>query len=174
MCCLTRWALRFTAALLAGSGCPAADAVAPGRLVTDPPTLENLGFRWYLEGDDNRNAAVTVSYRRKGEPRWREALPLLRVHRELVNRDYGPYQAGNLFAGSVLFLDPGATYEVRLVMTDPDGGGDTRTITATTRTEPTAYPRGRRLHVYPEGFQGQAAGGSFRGQIGRASCRERV
>jgi len=165
MCWLMRWALRFTAALLACAGCPAADAVAPGRLVTDPPTLENLGFRWYVDGDDNRNSAVAVSYRGKGEPRWREALPLLRVHRELVNRDFSPYQAENLFAGSVLFLQPGATYEVRLVMTDPDGGGDTRTITATTRTEPAAFPGGRRLHVYPEGFQGRAAADSFRGLL---------
>ena len=39
----------------------------PGELVIDPPTLINLGFEWLIEGDDNRNAAVEVSYRRKGE-----------------------------------------------------------------------------------------------------------
>ncbi|MCP5114865.1 MAG: hypothetical protein GY953_28885, partial [bacterium] len=38
----------------------AADRVAPGSFLIDPPTLENLGFRWYIEGDANRNASVAV------------------------------------------------------------------------------------------------------------------
>jgi hypothetical protein len=37
--------------------------VRPGELVIDPPTLINLGFEWIVDGDDNRNAAVDVSYR---------------------------------------------------------------------------------------------------------------
>jgi hypothetical protein len=129
----------------------AQDQVVPGRLLIDPPTLENLGFRWFIEGDDNRNASVSVSYRKKGERQWREALPMLRVHHEVVNQDYGAHRVGNLFAGSVLFLQPATTYEVRFVMQDPDGGAPPqKVITATTRGEPRAFEGGRKIEVRPE------------------------
>ncbi len=167
---LTGWPVRLAALVLASTVCLAADAVAAGRLVVDPPTLENLGFRWYIEGDDNRNAAVAVLYRKKGEREWKEAQPLLRVHGELVNRDYGPHRVGNLFAGSVLFLQPGTAYEVRLVMTDPDGGGDTKLVTTFTRTEPVVWARGRKLHVYPEGFRGRRAADSYEGLMAAYSA----
>mgnify|MGYP005849961815 CR=1 FL=1 len=128
----------------------AADGVSPGRFIVDPPTLENLGFRWYIEGDDNRNASVAVSYRRPGERDWKQALPMLRVHHEVVNQDYGPYRTGNLFAGSVLFLQPGVKYEVRFVMEDPDGGAATpKTVTATTRAEPALRAGRRQVRVRP-------------------------
>ena len=140
----------IVAFLLFGASVLAQDQVSPGRFVVDPPTLENLGFRWYIDGDDNRNASVSVSYRRKGDPEWKQALPMLRVHRELVNRDYGAHRVGNLFAGSVLFLRPATTYEVRFEMQDPDGGAPPqKTIVATTRGEPRAYARGRKIHVHP-------------------------
>lgn len=143
--CPRRWLLLYCACALAQ------DQVIPGRFVVDPPTLENLGFRWYIEGDDNRNASVSVSYRRKGGGEWKEALPLLRVHRENVNQDYGAHRVGNLFAGSVLFLEPATAYEVRLAMRDPDGGAPPpKIVSVTTRGEPQASERGRKLDVYPE------------------------
>ena len=98
------------------------DEIQAGRFLIDPPTLENLGFRWYVEGDSNRNARVDVAFRREGDAAWKDALPMLRVHYEIVNQDYGPYRVGNLFAGSVLFLKPATQYEVRFTMSDPDGG----------------------------------------------------
>ncbi len=148
-------------ALLLGVG-GAGNAVVPGDVVVDPPTVENLGFRWYIEGDSNRNASVAVSYRRQGEEAWKPALPMLRVHHEVVNQDYEPYRAGNLFAGSVLLLEPGTTYEVRLSMTDPDGGAPPpRVLTVATRSEPEAPSGGRQLHVYPADYEGARPAGSF-------------
>src|SRR5947209_6256032 len=40
--------------------------VQPGEFVVDHPTLINLGFEWVIQGDDNRNANVDVSYRKQG------------------------------------------------------------------------------------------------------------
>jgi hypothetical protein len=129
---------------------PPQDRIEPGRFVIDPPTIENLGFRWYIAGDSNRNASVRVSYREKGQTDWREALPMLRVHHEVANQDYQPYRTGNLFAGSVLFLKPGTRYEVRLVMDDPDGGAPPpKQVTVATRPVPEPWQQGRSLHVYP-------------------------
>ncbi len=44
----------------------AANPTRPGEFVVDPPTLINLGFEWFIDGDDNRNATVAVSYRKAG------------------------------------------------------------------------------------------------------------
>ena len=41
------------------------DEIRAGRFLVDPPTLENVGFRWYVEGDSNRNARVDVDYRQR-------------------------------------------------------------------------------------------------------------
>ena len=56
----------------------------PGELVIDPPTLINLGFEWFIDGDDNRNASVEVSYRKQGETPWKTGLPLLRLQGERI------------------------------------------------------------------------------------------
>jgi hypothetical protein len=54
------------------------NAATAGEFVIGPPTLINLGFEWVIQGDDNRNAAVAVSYRKKGDTQWRQGMPLLR------------------------------------------------------------------------------------------------
>ena len=83
------------------------DAVTPGELVIEPPTLLNLGFEWWIDGDDNRNAAVAVSFRERGQREWRAALPLLRLHGERIySESRVDVVAPNMFAGSVLDLAP--------------------------------------------------------------------
>lgn len=128
------------------------DEIAPKRFIIDPPTIENLGFRWYVEGDSNRNASVAVAFRKKGSAEWKKALPMLRVHHEVSDQKYGPYRTGNLFAGSVLFLEPGTAYEVRFTMSDPDGGapGEPKIVVAATRAEPRAFAGGRTIETNPE------------------------
>src|SRR6185503_8925464 len=98
-----------------------ADKVVSGQLVTEPPTLISLGFEWNIEGDDNRNAEVSVFYRKKGEPAWKQGLPLLRLQHERIDRGPLQYTTPNMFAGSIFDLEPGAEYECRFVLTDPDG-----------------------------------------------------
>src|SRR5262245_12798385 len=60
------------------------NAVVPGELVIEPPTLINLGFEWFIQGDVNRNASVEVAFRKKGDTMWRTALPLLRLQGERI------------------------------------------------------------------------------------------
>ena len=154
-----------------GAGGPPAavvdpNTVAPGELLVEPPTLINLGFEWFVEGDDNRNATVAVSYRRSGESTWKQALPLLRLKGERV---YSQSQidviAPNMFAGSVLDLEPNTLYDVQFVLTDPDGvrGEGRRTLAVRTRPEPTPYAGGRVFHVYPHGFTGTKIEPAFEG-----------
>ena len=148
----------------------AANVVTPGELVIDPPTLTNLGFEWVISGDENRNARVEVSYRKKGAGDWKPAMPLLRLGGEHIY--WGRAEADdhilnvivpNMFAGSILDLEPGTLYEARLAMTDPDGGGATRVVTVATRPDPKPYSGGRVYHVYPPTWKGPKEPNSFVG-----------
>jgi hypothetical protein len=143
--------------------------VKPGEFVIDHPTLINLGFEWVIEGDDNRNAQVEVSYRKQGDTQWKQGLPLLRLQGERI------FQPGswdvvspNMFAGSILDLEPDTAYEARFVMSDPDGivGGSkaaTKTVTVRTRPEPKPFAGGHVYHVYPSTYKGTKMEPAFEG-----------
>jgi hypothetical protein len=141
----------------------------PGELVIEHPTLINLGFEWHIDGDANRNASVDVSYRKQGEISWHKALPLARLNGEQVfQRNVFNLVTPNMFAGSIFDLDPGAAYEARFVMTDPDGvngpaSSATRIVTARTRAEPTPATDGKTYHVYPTKWQGPKIEPAFEG-----------
>jgi len=147
----------------------AQNATAAGDFVVEPPTLVSLGFEWKIGGDDNRNAHVDVTFRKKGEQTWHEALPLMRLQHEEVGLTPGPppaggesrfpvfkYTAPNMFAGSILNLDPDTDYECRFVLADPDGvqGDALKTVTVRTRKEPQPAQGGHTYHVYPVGWEG--------------------
>ncbi len=151
-----------------------------GELVVSPPTLLSLGFDWWIEGDDNRTARVDVSYRVKAQGAWQPALPLLRLHHEIVGEgagawdaDYGnpqpfdglKYQTANMFSGSILNLEPETEYDVRLAMVDADGvkGQATRTMTLKTRGVPREAAGGKTYHVYPQGHTGAKQEPAFTG-----------
>jgi hypothetical protein len=84
----SRWLLVGFGLLLAGPS-SAQTSTVPGEVSVEPPTLVSLGFDWKISGDDNRNAQVDVTYRKKGEPEWRKGLPLLRLQREQINGRVG-------------------------------------------------------------------------------------
>src|SRR2546428_13941143 len=69
----------IVATSLLSSPLQAQNAVKAGRFHVEHPTLLNLGFEWAIEGDANRNAAVTAQFRPVGESKWRDALPPLRL-----------------------------------------------------------------------------------------------
>ncbi len=145
---------------------PPPEVVLPGELVVEPPTLINLGFEWFIQGDSNRNATVDVSYRTHGSDAWASALPLLRLNGERIYAESRVHvEAPNMFAGSVLDLEPGTAYEVRLVLSDPDGvhGVAERTVAVRTRAEPQPYQGGRVFHVYPHGHAGPKIEPAFEG-----------
>lgn len=52
---------------LAGASLLAENSTTAGRFVVEHPTLLSLGFEWAISGDSNRNAAVSVQFRKSGE-----------------------------------------------------------------------------------------------------------
>jgi hypothetical protein len=149
----------------------AQNTTTPGEFTTELPTLVSLGFEWRIAGDDNRNASVAVTYRKAGEPQWHQALPMFRLQHEGVdggsNRATYHYTAPNMFAGSILNLEPGTEYECRFVLTDPDGvkGKAERTAKIRTRTEPQPAAGGHVYHVYPFGYKGAKQEPAFTGLL---------
>ena len=143
--------------------------VTPGEFVVEHPTLLNLGFEWHIEGDVNRNARVEVSYRKQGETAWRQGMPLVRLQGEQVFWQ-GLFNliTPNMFAGSILDLEPGTPYEARFVLSDPDGvsgpaANATKVVTVRTRPEPMPAEGGKVYHVYPTKWKGPKIEPAFEG-----------
>jgi hypothetical protein len=147
-----------------------------GDFWVEPPTLVSIGFEWRIAGDDNRNASVAVTYRKKGDAGWRQALAPLRLQRESVmggvprdggGEHFNHYVAPNMFAGSILDLEPDTEYECRLVLSDPDGVKGTRekTFVVRTRKEPQPAAGGAVYHVYPFDYKGPKQQPAFTGLL---------
>ena len=51
----------------------------------------------------------------------------------------------NMFAGSILDLEEDTAYDVRLTLSDPDGGAAVRTATVKTRAEPKPASGGKSI-----------------------------
>lgn len=145
------------------------DQVTPGELVINNPTLINLGFEWHIQGDDNRNSAVAVSYRRAGDNDWLPGMPLLRLNGEQVYQEnIWDLVSPPMFAGSILDLEPGTAYEARFELSDPDGvagpaSAATQIVTVSTRPEPVPAEGGAVYHVYPSTYEGPREEPSFSG-----------
>jgi len=135
--------------------------------IVEPPTLICAGFEWTISGDQNRDALVSVHFRKKGSDPWKQGLPLLRIGGEKI---YGHdqrwvYTTEDMFAGSIFNLEPGTVYECRFELTDPDGveGANTHTAFIETKPEPGPYEHGNVYHVYPPGYEGPKQNPAFTG-----------
>jgi hypothetical protein len=157
----------LAAMVILGSLLPGQNATEAGRFVVERPTLHNLGFEWWIRGDENRNATVTVRFRKTGTAEWREGPPMLRIGGERVfrEREHLDYTVPHGFAGSILNLEAGVEYDCEFTLRDPDGvkGTATQVARVKTRLEPQPYASGRVLHVYPPDYFGPRQEPSFTG-----------
>ena len=122
-------------------------------------TIHSIGFEWDIDGDANHNAACQVQYRAQGTGAWKHALPLLRVDYFGWYAETKADRAYNMLAGSILFLEPGTAYEVKLDLADPDGGNATKTLLIRTRPVPALPEGGRTWHAVPAADRGVDATG---------------
>jgi hypothetical protein len=149
---------RFALAILAAAAqvMAADDAKPHADPVLEAPTLRSLGVYWIIAGDDNRNATIAMDHRVKGQKEWRKGFPLFRTEKGALKH---PEKKGGsrvqlpdgawLFAGSALLLEPGTEYEIRLKLSDPDGGAAEKSLSARTSTEPVQPKDARVRHVAP-------------------------
>src|SRR5436190_6407826 len=122
--------------LLAAAPALAQNASTAGSLELDP-TYHCVGVRLTYSGDANANAGAHVEWRLPGVATWTRGVPMTRI-------------TTSRWAGSVLWLTPGADVEVRAVIDDPDGGGSA-SATAHTRAVPSLTATGRTWWVATDG-----------------------
>jgi hypothetical protein len=139
--------LALVFALSAGSVRAAPDeAVIPGAVRVDA-TFEHIGVLWWLEGDSDLDSRLTLEFRLQGSLTWLPGAPAVRAYPTLIV-DGAPLGL-NYQAASALFLQPGGTYELRLTLSDPDGGGAVQNVSASLRTPLQPDPGGVQHHVIP-------------------------
>lgn len=151
----------------------AQNMVRGGEFIVEPPTLENLGFEWYIDGDDNRNATVNVEYRVAGTTdEWNEGMPLRRIGGEQyhIGRAGIDYRPPHMFAGSILDLTPDTEYEARFTLESPDGvlGEAVKVVNVATRADPqpnVAACEGEVRHVYHHYYEGEKIEPHYTGLI---------
>ncbi len=110
----------------------AQDQTIPGAISTPYPTIINLAVEWAIQGDDNQNGIVTLQFREKGQTAWKQGMSLFRVP---AGENIG-FTWINKHSGSIFDLIPNTEYEIKLTLTDPDGGSAERTVFAHTRPIP--------------------------------------
>lgn len=140
--------------------------------VAEAQTLSCIGAYWIVGGDDNRNAQVKVEYRQAGQGQWLRGPDMFRVEKKksqparFASQLKVPSDAW-LFAGSVLAVESGKDYEMRLTLSDPDGGAAQKTIRCATKAEPVVSKDWPRLHVVPgKGGGSGTAADPFKGVAG--------
>lgn len=176
LCCVVLLPALFVSSITIRA--TAGDAIMPGDFFMERPTLNCLGFRWYVSGDSNRTAMVWVQYRTGGGA-WRAGLPLLRSNGEVVagnlpekERAEVVWTTPNVFAGSIVDLEPDTEYEVKLALTDPQGVAVEKAVSARTRPVPRGFAGGRALHVYPAGHSGPRQQPAFEGLMAAYATTE--
>ncbi|MGH9937622.1 MAG: right-handed parallel beta-helix repeat-containing protein, partial [Blastocatellia bacterium] len=133
-------------------------AVVPGEVSLPYPTITNLSVEWKISGDDNLNSLVTVHHRQVGEQTWHEGAPLRRIPAgDSGQRTRPTFFWENKHAGSVFDLRPETEYEIRLRLTDPDGGSAERTVRVKTRGVPKPAPGARVKQANPNTLRKVAA-----------------
>ena len=142
------WMFVLVCIVLSAPASAQSGAVSPGSL-RSYSTIFSVGLEWDVSGDDNHDATAALEYRKTGTSTWQPALPLVRVD----------YNGSDTLAGSALFLAPDTSYDLKIALTDPDGGSQTRQVTV--RTRPGAHRTSNRriFHVVPVigGGDGSAA-----------------
>lgn len=123
-----------------------------------------IGIRVPINGDDNYNARIDVRYKPAGTSTWYPSLSLYRVRPETVATWVVP--AVREFAGSVVDLRPGTTYDIELHIVDPDGLDSTVQVTSATRKAPPANPATpRTVNVKDNASLGAALGAAKAGDV---------
>ena len=112
--------------------CTGQTKTIPGKITSPFPTLINLAVEWAIQGDDNMNGVVKVQFREKNKEKWHGGMDLFRVPAGHNLQ----FTWGNKHSGSIFDLKPDTEYEIKLSLTDPDGGSSEKTISVRTRNVP--------------------------------------
>lgn len=124
-------------------------------------TFEHISVNVSIDGDDNLNSSMSLAYKVQGAGTYSPAAISMRAHPGLLID--GATWGFNFHAASAMFLQPGTSYDLRVTLTDPDGGSQTIDVTARTKDIP--QPSFSRIRYVAPGNSGGAgtAANPYRG-----------
>ena len=132
------------------------DTVTAGLVETDA-TYQNISIRWNVTDDDNRNSSMSIQFKKTSESGWNNGAITTYSHPGIITRwdlnGNGSNENVPLnfhhHAGSAMFLEEGQTYDVKLVLTDPDNlTPQEQIVQVTTKTAMSEPTGGNRIDVY--------------------------
>lgn len=121
-------------------------------------TYEHISAHLNIEGDDNHNSTFSFEYRLAGTNTYSPSAHCMRAFPTMVVD--GAMLNENFHAGSSMFLHPNSSYDLRITISDPDGGGtviDTTYSTKKIDAEPIA---GNTIYVIPGSGGGDGSQGN--------------
>ncbi len=98
-------------------------------------TFEHISINYAIIGDDDLDSELQIRYKVLGSSAYEDAAMTMRAHPDLIID--GSSLNMNFHAGSIMHLESNETYEVELILTDPDGGDSTAVLLVTTKAIPT-------------------------------------
>ena len=119
-----------TTSIVVEEGSMPVNELTVGELILNA-TFEHISAHLNINGDDNHNSTMTLEYKLKGTSVWMSAAKSMRAFPEMIV-DGGALNE-NFHAASALFLQPNSNYDLRVTVTDPDGGGTVINTTYHTR-----------------------------------------
>lgn len=125
-------------------------------------TRDSIGIEWDVSDDSNHTATCQVSFRQSGSAIWQEAMPLFRID----------FNGENMMAGSIFSLAAGTSYDIKLDLTDLDGGDTSQTFSLATLSQPSVSTSGRTFYVIPG--DGGGSGSKASPFMGIAAAQQEV
>lgn len=125
-------------------------------------TFEHISVHVDILGDDNLNSSFVLEYRITGTLPFLPAAESMRAHPTMIVD--GSALNRNFHAASAMFLQPNTSYDLRLLLEDPDGGNIVILKTWTTKGFPSAGENATIRYVVPGNGGGQGTlANPFRG-----------
>lgn len=121
--------------------------VIPGNNIRIDATYENISIYWDISGDDNFNSTLIIEFKKTTESVYKPGAVTMRARPDdIINNS--PLNK-NFHAGSAMFLEAGTMYDLKLTLSDPDGGGTVKYVQAKTKTELPQQISGSAKYVIP-------------------------
>jgi len=122
------------------------------------PTFEHIAVHLDITGDTNNNSTLAIEYRPKGSITYLPSTLTLRARPDM-NVD-GSDLNMNFHAGSAMHLMPNTAYELRITLSDADGGGEVIETETATKKFPTEEQSDNILYVVPGNGGGDGSVGN--------------
>jgi len=110
-------------------------------------TFQHISAHLNISGDDNHNSSFLLEYRLTGTSQYLIGSESMRAFPEMIVD--GAELNENFHAASAMFLQPNTNYDLRLTLSDADGGSEVLETTILTKKIPEPSQNGVTYYVIP-------------------------